>query len=131
MIRYFYYLLWNRVINYWRARVAGMELKYKKLMKSVDDAAKQVSEKKELMVRRLYPDQDIDNVAEEQLINMVAEANKTDIVKKAKAKYNKLLQKTKEYEDTNDKLEDYENLLEEFMRKIKIKNLPKTNFARE
>ena len=131
MIRYFYYLLWNRVINYWRARVAGMELKYKKLMKSVDDAAKQVSEKKELMVRRLYPDQDIDNVAAEQLINMVAEANKTDIVKKAKAKYNKLLQKTKEYEDTNDKLEDYENLLEEFMRKIKIKNLPKTNFARE
>lgn len=100
-------------------------------MKSVDDAAKQVSEKKELMVRRLYPDQDIDNVAAEQLINMVAEANKTDIVKKAKAKYNKLLQKTKEYEDTNDKLEDYENLLEEFMRKIKIKNLPKTNFARE
>ena len=117
----------NICINYWRAKFAGIDLKYKKILKSADAAEKQMLKTRELVVQRLYPGQDIENVDLAQWVNMVVEANKTKQVKKETEKYHKLVQKAKEYGYIKDKLEYYENLLKEFIQSINSKNLLKTN----
>lgn len=118
----------NICISYWRVKFAGVDLKYKKIIKSIDDAKEQMHKTREMMVRRLYPDQDIENMDVVKLVNMVEEANKTKEVKEATEKYHNLAQKAeaKEYKDTKDKLEHYE-----LTKKSYIKKLQKTDFARE